>query len=159
MRALLAFAAGLLFALGLGLSQMTQPEVVLGFLDLANFNPTLIFVMIGAVATHALPTWWALRRGRPLLDDELHLPTATALDAPLIGGAVLFGIGWGLAGYCPGPALVSAASGSEQALLLVGSMFVGMASVQGVRRWSPAARRVKKAHAAHPSTDGALRGL
>lgn len=139
-RDLLHFSAGLLFALGLGLSQMTRPAVVLGFLDVANFDPTLLFVMGGAIAIHALPTWFILRRGAPLLAPKLHLPTSTQIDARLIGGAVLFGIGWGLAGYCPGPALVATSAGSGQGLLLVLGMLTGM-SVAPL--FSPSARGVR----------------
>lgn len=158
-RDLLHFAAGLLFALGLGLSQMTRPDVVLGFLDVANFNPTLLFVMGGAIAVHAVPTWLILNRGAPVLGENLHLPTRTQIDAPLIGGAVLFGVGWGLAGYCPGPALVTASAGSSQGVLLFLGMIGGMGAVQLTQRWSATRNQVREHHAPPTPTDRAIRGL
>ncbi|TNE91858.1 MAG: hypothetical protein EP330_03930 [Deltaproteobacteria bacterium] len=120
------FVAGLLFALGLGLSQMTRPEVVRSFL--AFEDPSLALVMLGAIAVHLGPTWWGLRRGRALT-DRLHLPTATRLDGRLILGSVLFGAGWGLAAYCPGPALVATFAGSGQGAVLVLGLLLGMGAV------------------------------
>ncbi|HZY33614.1 MAG TPA: DUF6691 family protein, partial [Rhodanobacter sp.] len=106
MRAWIAFAAGLLFGLGLSLGGMTQPAVVLGFLDIFGaWDPRLVFVMAGAVLTTAVGYRLVLRRPRPLLAERFQWPTSRRIDVRLVGGAALFGIGWGIAGYCPGPAL------------------------------------------------------
>lgn len=124
---LLAGVAGALFGAGLLVSGMTQPARVLGFLDvLGGWDPTLAFVMGGAVLVYALAYRLALRRGVPWLEPRLQLPTRRDIDPPLVLGAALFGVGWGLAGLCPGPALVSAASGSLPALAFVGAMLAGM---------------------------------
>lgn len=99
---------GLLFGLGLAMGGMTQPRVVLGFLDVTGaWNPRLLFVMGGAVLTTALGYWLILKRSGPTLADRFQLPKARGLDTRLLGGALIFGAGWGLAGYCPGPALAS----------------------------------------------------
>jgi uncharacterized membrane protein YedE/YeeE len=128
MLALSAFAAGLLFGLGLIVSHMADPEKVLGFLDLAGrWDPSLAFVMGGAVAIGALAFAIARRRNTSLLGAPMSWPAATKLDRPLIVGSALFGIGWGLAGFCPGPALVAASSGQPKAWLFVLAMLAGMA--------------------------------
>lgn len=125
---------GLLFGLGLCLSGMADPSVVLGFLDLAgNWNPALLFVMAGGVSVTLIGYRIVLGRKRPLWSKSFQLPTATAIDAPLMSGAVVFGIGWGLAGYCPGPALVSLASGRPQVVVFVVAMLAGMSFVRWVR--------------------------
>ena len=106
--ALAALAAGLLFGLGLTVSQMANPAKVLGFLDLAgDWDPSLAFVLAGAVATAALGFRLVQRAGRPLLAPAFRLPTATRIDRPLLLGAAIFGLGWGLVGFCPGPALAA----------------------------------------------------
>lgn len=121
-----ALLAGLLFGLGLSLAGMTQPAVVLGFLDLFGaWDPRLAFVMLGAVTTTAIGYRWVWRRRRPWLSDSFKLPAAQAIDTRLIAGAALFGIGWGIAGYCPGPALASLADGNPAVLLLVACMALG----------------------------------
>lgn len=128
MLALSAFAAGLLFGLGLIVSQMANPEKVLGFLDLAGrWDPSLAFVMGGAVVVGALAFSIARRRNTSLLGAPMSWPAATRLDRPLIVGSAMFGIGWGLAGFCPGPALVAASSGEPKAWLFVLAMLGGMA--------------------------------
>ena len=125
-RILAALFAGALFGIGLVVGGMTDPNVVLGFLDVAgDFDPTLLFVMLGAVATTALAFRFVLKRDRPLFDEAFHVPTRTQLDRDLIVGAALFGIGWGLAGYCPGPVLVGAAGGAWTALAFVPAMLAG----------------------------------
>lgn len=122
----IALAAGLLFGLGLSLGGMTQPAVVLGFLDIFGaWDPRLVFVMAGAVLTTAIGYRLVLRRPRPLLAEQFQLPTSRHVDARLIGGAALFGIGWGIAGYCPGPALASLGAGAPALLVLVACMIAG----------------------------------
>ena len=108
MKNLMALVAGLLFGIGLALGGMTQPAVVLGFLDVfGRWNPQLLFLMVAAVVTTWIGYRVVLRRGRPLLDAHFQLPTARRIDKRLVVGAAIFGAGWGLAGYCPGPALAS----------------------------------------------------
>ncbi len=122
-----AFLAGLIFGLGLLLSRMANPEKVLGFLDLAGrWDPSLAFVMAGAIGMAAVAFAVARRRTKSLLGVPLQWPTATRVDPRLIGGSTLFGIGWGLAGFCPGPALVAAAAGQTKAVLFVAAMAAGM---------------------------------
>ena len=124
----LAFVAGLLFAAGLVLGGMTNPAKVLGFLDVAGaWDPSLAFVMGGAIAVFAPSYWRMARRSGSLLGDPMHLPTHSTIDARLLVGAALFGVGWGLAGYCPGPALVSTMSLGRDALIVATAMLVGMA--------------------------------
>lgn len=125
-RLLAALLSGVLFGLGLALSGMTDPAVVLGFLDVfGDFNPALMFVLGGAVGTTLLAFRWVLRRPAPLLADGFQLPSRKDIDARLLVGAGLFGIGWGLAGYCPGPALVSAGALVDSALVFVPVMLLG----------------------------------
>jgi uncharacterized membrane protein YedE/YeeE len=126
MRPWIAFAAGLLFGLGLSLGGMTQPAVVLGFLDIFGaWDPRLLFVMAGAVLTTAIGYRLVLRRPRPLLAERFQWPVSRRIDARLIGGAALFGIGWGTAGYCPGPALASLGAGVPALLVLMACMIAG----------------------------------
>jgi len=122
-----AFAAGLLFALGLGISGMTQPSRVLGFLDVAGaWDPSLAFVMMGALGTHLVLLRVILRRTGPIFSGRFQIPTQKDIDRPLVLGAALFGIGWGLGGYCPGPALVSLVTLGTPVLVLVAAMAMGM---------------------------------
>ncbi|MGE0486574.1 MAG: DUF6691 family protein [Gammaproteobacteria bacterium] len=126
MRALSFFAIGLLFALGLGVSGMSQPLKVIGFLDLfGRWDPALAFVMGGAVTVTFVGYRWVLKRPAPLLFARFDLPTRRDIDWQLVVGAVMFGAGWGMAGFCPGPALVALASGSVDVMIFVGAMFVG----------------------------------
>jgi uncharacterized membrane protein YedE/YeeE len=137
-RWLAAFAAGALFGLGLAWSHMSDPRVVQGFLDLAGaFDPTLIFVLAGAVGVTTVAFRFVLRRTRPVLDDCFHLPAKRQLDRPLLVGAAIFGIGWGLAGYCPGPALVNLGAGTSEALYFVPAMLLGG---MGYRWWANRSR-------------------
>jgi len=123
-----AFASGLLFGLGLIVSQMVNPAKVLGFLDIfGNWDPSLALVMGAAVAVSALGTLVTRRRGAPVLAPRLEIPTRRDLDPRLIGGAALFGIGWGLVGLCPGPALVGLTFGPWPVFVFVAAMIVGMA--------------------------------
>ena len=122
-----ALAAGALFGLGLAMSGMTDARRVLGFLDLFGaFDPTLMFVLAGAVATTLLLFRLVLRRGSPVLADTFHVSNLRHVDRQLLGGAALFGIGWGIAGYCPGPALAGLGIGSVEALWFVPAMAGGM---------------------------------
>jgi len=123
-----AFASGLLFGLGLIVSQMVNPAKVLGFLDIfGNWDPSLALVMGGAVAVSALGYLVSKRRRVPVLAPRLEIPTRRDLDPRLIGGAALFGIGWGLVGLCPGPALVGLTFGPTGIFVFVAAMIVGMA--------------------------------
>jgi uncharacterized membrane protein YedE/YeeE len=136
MRTLTAWLAGLLFGLGLLLSGMANPAKVLGFLDLAgNWDPSLALVMIGAIAAAALPFSWAKRQPRSVLGAPMQLPTSRTLDRRLIGGSLLFGIGWGIAGICPGPALAIVLSGHWQILLFVLAMLAGMLLFNALESW------------------------
>jgi len=121
-----AFASGALFGAGLAISGMTNRFVVLGFLDLFGaFDPTLLFVLGGAVAVTAIAFRRVLKRPAPACGGGFHLPTADAVDTRLLLGAVIFGIGWGLAGFCPGPVLVGAAAGLRDAWIFVPAMLAG----------------------------------
>ena len=128
MYALSAFVAGLVFGIGLIVSGMVNPAKVLGFLDLAGaWDPSLGLVMAGAVAVSAVA--FALVRGRAstLLGTPMVLPTTRTIDARLVVGSLVFGVGWGLAGFCPGPALVALGVGKVKALVFVAAMLAGMA--------------------------------
>jgi uncharacterized membrane protein YedE/YeeE len=139
-----AFLAGTLFALGLGVAGMTRPGKVVAFLDVAGaWDPSLAFVMAGAIATHALLLRRVLRRGAPLLGGAFALPTRRDLDGRLLGGAMLFGVGWGLAGYCPGPAVTALAAGRGEPVLFVAAMLAGMTLHRAVARMGRAADAVE----------------
>jgi uncharacterized membrane protein YedE/YeeE len=122
-----ALLAGLLFGLGLVVSQMIDPAKVLGFLDLAgSWDPSLAFVMVGAIPVAAIGFRATQSRHAPLLDTRFHGPSRTRVDAALVTGSALFGIGWGLVGFCPGPSLASLALGRWQSIVFVAAMLVGM---------------------------------
>jgi len=126
--------AGIIFGLGLCLSGLADPAVVLDFLDVAGaWNPTLLFVMGAGLTVTLMGYRLVFGRGRPLFSPRFNLPTATAIDSPLISGAVIFGIGWGLAGYCPGPAIVSLASRRPEVFVFVIAMITGMIAVRWMR--------------------------
>jgi len=126
LRALGAIAAGLLFGAGLLLSGMTRPAKVLGFLDVfGDWDPSLLLVMAGAIGVHALGYRLVRRRAVPLADVRFWVPERGAIDARLLFGSALFGVGWGLAGYCPGPALVSLASAAPGVLVFVLALILG----------------------------------
>ena len=128
-----ALLAGVFFGVGLTLSGMTDPHRVRAFLDVAAWDATLVFVMCGAILAHAPMVWLLRRRGRAL-EGPLHLPTSTSIGGRLIGGATLFGVGWGLSGYCPGPALMSLLSLSKGAFLFVAAMLLGSRLAAGLRK-------------------------
>jgi len=127
MQRITEFLIGLVFGLGLILSGMTNPAKIIGFLDLAgNWDPSLALVMGGAVVVSFLAFRVLRKRGRGLTGCELHIPTSTQIDKRLILGSLAFGAGWGLAGFCPGPALVAASAGYAQAIVFVIAMLAGM---------------------------------
>jgi hypothetical protein len=149
MRAVAAFVSGLAFALGLGLSGMTQPAKVIGFLDVAGrWDPSLALVMGGAVLVTLVTFALVLRRRAPVLAPSFDLPVQTRIDRPLVVGAILFGVGWGLSGVCPGPALVSIASLSPASLVFAAAMLTGTIAFR-VPAWI-------QRRAAMPSADAAV---
>lgn len=130
MKHLTIFASGLLFAIGLGVSGMTLPQKVIGFLDFAsdNWDPSLGLVMISSAGIFLLLHRFVLRRSAPLFDTRFHVPTGNDIDSPLIVGAALFGIGWGMIGLCPGPALAVLVSGHTEVWIFFVAMITGMYS-------------------------------
>ncbi|MGY2276710.1 DUF6691 family protein [Pseudomonas monsensis] len=130
-----AWLAGLIFGIGLLISGMTNPAKVIGFLDLAgHWDPSLAFVMAGAIAVAAVGFKFARTRIRSLLGLPMNLPTARHIDRRLVVGSLLFGIGWGLAGVCPGPALVLLGSGIGKGAVFVIAMLVGMGLFEWLER-------------------------
>jgi len=126
MRHLTFFAAGVLFAAGLILAGMTQPAKIVGFLDFAgNWDPSLAFVMLGAIGVHAISYRLIMKRSSPILAPKFLIPTRRDIDMPLVAGSILFGVGWGLGGFCPGPGLVATGSGSVHAGLFVVALVAG----------------------------------
>ena len=135
MKVVSALLSGLLFGLGLILSGMSDPSKVLGFLDLAEkWDPSLAFVMGGAVLVGTLVFPFATKRQNSILGDTMRLPTATRIDRRLVLGGLTFGVGWGLAGYCPGPALASLAQGGGKPLVFFTAMLGGMALFEVIDR-------------------------
>lgn len=127
MAALFALIAGLVFGLGLILSGMGDPAKVQNFLDVfGTWDPSLALVMGGAIAVGLVAFTWAKKRKTSLLGEAMQLPTSTTIDAKLLTGAAMFGVGWGLAGFCPGPAVMNLVSGHAEVLLFVAAMLVGM---------------------------------
>lgn len=122
-----AVAAGLLFGIGLTLSGMVDPNKVINFLDVTgNWDPSLMFVLGGAVITTTLAFRFILKLPKPLFDVRFQLPTNIKVDRPLILGSALFGAGWGLIGYCPGPAVASLALKIDKAIVVISAMVAGM---------------------------------
>jgi uncharacterized membrane protein YedE/YeeE len=137
-RGLAALLSGILFGAGLAVSQMTNPAKVQAFLDVAGaWDPSLAFVMGAALAVSSLGVALARRRPQSLLGEPLQFPSATALDLPLIAGAALFGVGWGLGGFCPGPALAGLATGVPAVWVFTASMLAGVWSYRWIRRVAP----------------------
>jgi uncharacterized membrane protein YedE/YeeE len=137
MNILMALITGLVFGIGLIVAGMTNPAKVLGFLDLAGrWDPSLALVMAGAILV-ALPAFRAAaRRRQSLLGEPMHLPSATRIDRRLVLGSLAFGAGWGLAGFCPGPALASLATGSVQPFIFCAAMLAGMGIFELIERRS-----------------------
>ena len=124
---LMIFLSGVLFALGLGISGMTQPEKIVAFLNVVGeWDPSLIFVMLGASMTYLTGYGFILKRSKPILAESFSLPTRRDIDPPLVFGSLLFGLGWGLVGFCPGPALVALVTGYDSVLIFVLAMGFGM---------------------------------
>lgn len=122
-----AFVVGIIFALGLGISGMTQPQKVVGFLDVfGNWDPSLMFVMIGAISVHFVAYRIIRKRNSPMLSPTWDVPDRKDITPALVIGAFIFGIGWGLGGYCPGPAIASLASFDLRPVIFVVAMIVGM---------------------------------
>lgn len=126
MKPMLTLLSGIIFALGLGISGMTLPQKVIGFLDVTNWDPSLAFVMVGAIAVHFIAYQFQKKMDKPKLAEKFEIPTRTDISPQLIGGAAFFGAGWGLGGFCPGPALVSLTSFNATVFIFVGSMVMGM---------------------------------
>jgi uncharacterized membrane protein YedE/YeeE len=138
-RTFIAFACGLIFGFGLLISGMTDPMKVLGFLDIFGaWDPSLAVVMAAALVVSAGGFALARRRGQPLFAAESFWPSATMIDRPLMTGAVLFGLGWGLVGLCPGPAIENLATLSPRVIVFVAAMAVGMFGLHVWRRRKPA---------------------
>lgn len=157
-----AFGTGLLFAIGLALSGMTLPSKVIGFFDFSDgftsWDPSLAFVMGGGVLVY-LPVWRLVKgRARPLFDERWRLPTRKDIDGRLVLGSALFGIGWGLGGFCPGPALTSVGSLSGKALVMVSAMLVGMVTFQQVEKVRDRAKARRDAEARTTPVTGKVSG-
>lgn len=145
-RVLVAFAAGAVFGLGLTISRMIDPAKVLGFLDVAgNWDPSLALVMAGALAMMAIAYRIAGVRHVPLLAETFQIPTRRDVDSRLVGGAILFGIGWGLVGLCPGPAVSGLALGRHEIFVFVLAMLAGMAA-QRYGPWRESRHSAMQAH-------------
>ena len=130
-----AFVSGLVFCLGLLVSGMADPGKVIGFLDVAGqWDPSLAFVMAGAIVVGVLAFGVARKRATTFFGDALTLPQRRDIDARLVGGSIVFGIGWGLAGFCPGPALVDLGAGIDKATVFVLAMIAGMLLYVGAER-------------------------
>lgn len=127
LRILTALAAGLLFGLGLAVSGLLNPAKVKAFLDITGaWDPSLIFVLGSGVLVAFIGYRIAFAVNKPLFDDRLHLPTKTRIDRPLVIGSAIFGVGWGLVGFCPGPAIASLSLGLVPAVIFAIAMFIGM---------------------------------
>ncbi len=128
LKMLVSLFSGTLFGLGLTVSGMVDPAKVIGFLDVTgDWDPTLAVVMGGALLVAVPALYLILKRPGPVLEDEFDVPTKKELDGSLLGGAALFGVGWGLAGFCPGPAVTALASGLAPVFAFVAAMIAGMA--------------------------------
>ena len=130
-----AFLAGLVFGIGLIVAQMVNPAKIIGFLDLAGrWDPSLALVMGGAVAVGLVGFAIVGKRRATLLGTPMLLPSTRTIDGRLVGGGLLFGVGWGLAGFCPGPALVAVGADQPKALVFVAAMIAGMLVFEGIER-------------------------
>jgi uncharacterized membrane protein YedE/YeeE len=133
--------AGLLFGAGLALSGMSNPRKVIAFLDVGGaWDPSLAFVMLGAIAVHFLAYRWVSGSARPLFADEFAIPKLRQIDPKLVAGSALFGAGWGIGGYCPGPGVVSLGAGSRDALVFLTTMVLGWLLTAKLEGWKPAVK-------------------
>jgi len=133
---LVAFIAGLTFGIGLIVAGMTNPAKILGFLDVAgSWDPSLALVMVGAIAVGLVAFAFARRRISSALGLPMQLSAAGTIDVPLVGGSLVFGLGWGLAGFCPGPAIVALGAGYGKAAVFVAAMLAGMGAYEWIERW------------------------
>ena len=133
MNLVVSLIAGVVMALGLCVSQMINPAKVIGFLDVfGRWDPTLAFVMVGALLVSMISFRFALKREKPICGECYSLPNKQEIDAPHVAGAILFGIGWGLSGFCPAPAVASLAFGRPQSVIFVLAMSAGMMLYQFV---------------------------
>ncbi len=147
-----AFASGLLFGIGLLVAGMTRPEKVVGFFRVSGaWDPSLAMVMVGGIAVHALTRLVILKRRAPLFAPCFDVPVKVGIDRDLVLGAVVFGVGWGLGGFCPGPAVVAAASAAKPAILFVAAMVIGM-------RFEETLRRIGAREETVPACDGGDEG-
>jgi len=122
----MSLISGILFGIGLTLSQMTNPDKVLNFLDIAgNWDPSLIFVMVGALTVTLLFFRKIIKRPTPLFDKEFYLSSKSVIDKPLLIGAAIFGMGWGISGYCPGPSVAGLGLGTSEAVVMIFSIYMG----------------------------------
>lgn len=122
---------GILFSIGLGISGMTEPAKIISFLDVfGNWDPSLIFVMVGAIGVNAVFHRFIIKKANPLFESKFYLPTKKSLDKKLILGSALFGIGWGVTGLCPGPGLASVSTGNPYSLAFLTALIIGMMSVK-----------------------------
>ena len=129
-----SYLSGLIFAIGLAVSGMTQPKKVLAFLDIfGDWDPSLMFVMVGAIGAYSVVYRLVLKRQKPLIEDKLQIPEPRKVDKELILGAIIFGIGWGLAGFCPGPALTSLATLQKAPLIFGLGLLGGMITFKLLR--------------------------
>jgi uncharacterized protein len=140
-----AYLIGLVFGLGIAISGMMNPAKVLNFFDLAGtWDPSLALVMGGALAVAALGYRAVFRRSRPLFEQRFRLPTARAIDARLVGGSALFGVGWGIAGFCPGGALPALGTGRPEVLLFTAAMLIAILATRTVLARPRAAAEASK---------------
>lgn len=131
---LTSFVAGVVFAIGLGLAGLLDPARIIGFVDFFGvWDPSLAFAMGGAVVLTFFLFRIVLKRPHPLFDDRFHLPTKKKVTVPLVVGSAIFGVGWGIGGYCPGPAVTAAVLGNSRELVVLGAMIVGMVGVRLLR--------------------------
>lgn len=125
-KVLVAIISGIIFGFGLSLSQMMNPEKVINFLDISGqWDPSLAFVMMGALFVTFISFRLVLKKPGPIFEESFHLSKRTDIDKPLLAGAALFGIGWGISGYCPGPAVASLGTGNIEAVVMVISIYAG----------------------------------
>lgn len=145
-----SFIVGLIFGIGLILAGMTDPSKVIGFLDIAGrWDPSLAFVMGGAILVGVVAFRFARKRSANFFGGAIRLPTKSDIDLRLVGGSLVFGIGWGMAGFCPGPALTALGTGNAKAAIFVLAMVAGMAIFEFAERFRHAPRRDGKPQSSH----------